>query len=434
MTSSLLVVVGADVVRPSLAWLLSGGKKRKLVRNMVYGRDGADFDRLRRLCEQDPGIRPDALKDILFRCAVIIAAKGGMLADITVGDVLEILDAEYAVRGRTDSASATFRMLREAGVLDADTPTLQQIRSIGQRSVAELVDRHRIACRPIRDLLVAYLAERQPAIDYNSLVGLAYQLVRCFWFDLEQHHPGVDSLRLPREVAGAWKRRLRIKTTSVIRDGERVEVESERLGYLDTLATVRAFYLDLAEWGLEDPVRWGVSVIAVGIAEPDDPLDGPQAVDRVHLRELGDDRDRTRPDLLGLATTPAHAAQGVSDLVRRVVLDVRRASRQMQHMGRHDGAVVEDLHDVAGGAHGDLLADESPRHRVQRLPGFDVTVRGDPPEAVDDGFKCSGRQQHQCLGLDRGEHRCRSLAIQAAVLVNSVDLSGPAQRLSLHLG
>jgi len=27
------------------------------------------------------------LKDILFRCAVIIAAKGGMLADITVGDV-----------------------------------------------------------------------------------------------------------------------------------------------------------------------------------------------------------------------------------------------------------------------------------------------------------------------------------------------------------
>jgi len=269
MTSSLLVVVGADVVRPSLAWLLSGGKKRKLVRNMVYGRDGADFDRLRRLCEQDPGIRPDALKDILFRCAVIIAAKGGMLADIIVGDVLEILDAEYAVRGRTDSASATFRMLREAGVLDADTPTLQQIRSIGQRSAAELVDRHRIACRPIRDLLVAYLAERQPAIDYNSLVGLAYQLVRCFWFDLEQHHPGVDSLRLPREVAGAWKRRLRIKTTSVIRDGERVDVESERLGYLDTLATVRAFYLDLAEWGLEDPVRWGVWVAPCPISQED---------------------------------------------------------------------------------------------------------------------------------------------------------------------
>ena len=269
MTSSLLVVVGADLVRPSLEWLLTGGKKRKLVRNMVHGRNGAGFDRLRRLCEQDPAIRPDALKDIMFRSAVIVAAKGGALADITVGDVLEILEAEYVVRGRADSASATFRVLREAGVFGADTPTLQEIRSLGQRSVDELVDRYLIACRPIRDLLVAYLAERQPAIDYTTLVGLAYHLVRCFWFDLEQHHPGIDSLRLPREVAGAWKRRLRTKTTLSIRDGERVEVESERMGYLDTLATVRAFYLDLAEWGLDDPVRWGIWVAPCPISQED---------------------------------------------------------------------------------------------------------------------------------------------------------------------
>lgn len=107
MTSSLLVIVGADLVRPSLEWLLTGGKKRKLVRNVVHGRDGAGFDRLRRLCEQDPAIKLAALQDIMFRSAVIAAAKGGTLADITVGDVLEILDAEYAVRGRADSASAT---------------------------------------------------------------------------------------------------------------------------------------------------------------------------------------------------------------------------------------------------------------------------------------------------------------------------------------
>ncbi|MGH3635881.1 MAG: tyrosine-type recombinase/integrase, partial [Mycobacterium sp.] len=269
MTSSLLGVVVADAVRPSLEWLLTGGKKRKLVRNMVHGRDGTGFDRLHRLCEQDAGIRPDALGDIMFRSAVIVAAKGGLLADITVGDVLEILDAEHAVRGRADSASAMFRMLRETGVFGADTPTLREIRSLGQRSVEQLVDRYPIACRPMRDLLVAYLAERHPAIDYTTLVGLAFHLVRCFWFDLEQHHPGIDSLRLPREVAGAWKRRLRTKTTTVIRDGERVEVESERLGYLDTLATVRAFYLDLGEWGLDDPVRWGVWVAPCPISQDD---------------------------------------------------------------------------------------------------------------------------------------------------------------------
>jgi hypothetical protein len=205
----------------------------------------------------------------MFRSAVIVATKGGLLADVTVGDVLEILDTECAVRDRVYSASATFRMLREAGVLGADTPTLHQIRSLGQRSPAQLVDRYPIACRPIRDLLVAYLAERQPAIDYTTLVSLAYHLVRCFWFDLERHHPGIDSLRLPREVAGAWKRRLRTKTTTMIRDDERVEVESERLGYLDTLATVRAFYLDLAEWGLDDPVRWGVWVAPCPINQED---------------------------------------------------------------------------------------------------------------------------------------------------------------------
>lgn len=269
MTSSLLVIVGADLVRPSLEWLLTGGKKRKLVRNMVHGRDGAGFDRLRRLCEQDPAIKLAALQDIMFRSAVIAAAKGGTLADISVGDVLEILEVEYAVRGRADSASATFRVLREAGVFGADTPTLQEIRSLGQRSVAQLVDRYPIACRPMRDLLVAYLAERQSAIDYTTLVSLAYHLVRCFWFDLEQHHPGIDSLRLSREVAGAWKRRLQTKTSIVIRDGERVEVQSERLGYLDTLATVRAFYLDLAQWGLDDPVRWGVWVAPCPISQED---------------------------------------------------------------------------------------------------------------------------------------------------------------------
>lgn len=173
------------------------------------------------------------------------------------------------MRGRADSASATFRVLREAGVFGADTPTLQEIRSLGQRSAAQLVDRYPITYRPIRDLLVAYLAERQPAIDYTTLVSLAYHLVRHFWFDLEQHHPGIDSLRLPREVVGAWKRRLRTKTTLVTRDGQRVEVESERLSYLDTLATVRAFYLDLAQWGLDDPVRWGIWVAPCPISQED---------------------------------------------------------------------------------------------------------------------------------------------------------------------
>ena len=269
MTSSLLITVGADVLRPSPSWLLTGGKKRKLVRNMVCGRDREGFERLRRLCEQDEAITRESARDVLFRSAVIVAAKGGLLGDVVVGDVLEILDVEHGIRRRVDSAAATIRMLREAGILGADVPTFREIRSLGQRTVEQLVDRHPITCRPMRDLFVDYLRERQPAIDYSTLVGLAYQLVGCFWADLERHHPGIDSLRLPREVAGAWKRRLRTKTTTVTRDGHRVELETERLGYLDVLATVRAFYLDLAEWALEDPSRWGVWVAPCPISQDD---------------------------------------------------------------------------------------------------------------------------------------------------------------------
>ena len=60
-----------------------------------------------------------------------------------------------------------------------------------------------------------YLRERQPGLDYNSLRALAYYLGKRFWKDLELHHPGIDSLHLPAEVAAAWEQRLRTQTKTV---------------------------------------------------------------------------------------------------------------------------------------------------------------------------------------------------------------------------
>ena len=39
----------------------------------------------------------------------------------------------------------------------------------GQASCEQLIDRYRIACRPVRDVLVDYLRERQPAVDFSTL-------------------------------------------------------------------------------------------------------------------------------------------------------------------------------------------------------------------------------------------------------------------------
>ncbi len=258
MTSSLMVLVGADVVRPSLFWLLTGGKKRKLARNMIAARDAEGFGRFRLVFDKDPALTGEAKMHTVFRCAVIIAAKGGKLSDITVGDVLELFDSEAAVRSKVPSGPATFKVLREMGILGPGVPTLREVRSVGQRSVEELVDRYPVASRPVRDLIVEYFKERQPAVDYGTLRTHCYVLVRCFWADIEAHHPGIDSLRLPAEVASAWKQRLRNKKVTVRdRAGKSAEVSSERLSYLETLATVRAFYLDISEWALEDPARWG---------------------------------------------------------------------------------------------------------------------------------------------------------------------------------
>lgn len=257
MTSAVALLVCADVLRPSLAWMLTGGKKRKLAHNLYLWRDPEGFGRLRAACEQEPGIGPTVPEQIAFRCAMVMATKGGVLSDIVAGDLLEILDIETALRGRAVQGPATLKVLGKIGVLDPETPSLRELRSAGQRSVEELVDRYRIVCTSIRDLLVGYLKERQPAIDYTSLQNLSYVLAGCFWGDIEAHHPGIDTLTLESGVATAWKQRLRTRSTSTKTPGNQTRrVSVERLSYLEVLAAVRAFYLDISEWALDDPARW----------------------------------------------------------------------------------------------------------------------------------------------------------------------------------
>ena len=94
-------------------------------------------------------------------------------------------------------------LLGDIGVTPADL-TLRSALRPGQRSTAELVDDYDIRCRPIRDVFIRYLDERRPAMDYNSLLGLLGALVGTFWVDIERHHPGIDTLHLPDEVAQAW--------------------------------------------------------------------------------------------------------------------------------------------------------------------------------------------------------------------------------------
>ncbi|MHB8290644.1 MAG: tyrosine-type recombinase/integrase [Acidimicrobiales bacterium] len=254
---ALVVAIAADVVRPSFGWLLTGAKHDRLAPRMTTMRDPDGFAELAAHCERDPVITAVAATAARRRIAMILAAKGGVIADITIGDFLEAIGAETAAHGETHFSSATFKMLREMGSFGPGVPTLEEIRSSGQRSVEELVDSYAIACEAVRDLLVDYLSERRPALDYSTLSRLAYELAGCFWSDLEAHHQGICSLRLPVEVATAWKQRLSTKSTRVkMPTGESVTVTTERLAAMEVMTSVRAFYLDLAEWAISDPERW----------------------------------------------------------------------------------------------------------------------------------------------------------------------------------
>src|SRR5260221_14750562 len=95
------------------------------------------------------------------RIAAILAAKGGTIADITVGDCLELLDAITAAKGGNTSPYF-YQLLHALGVFPpAAPPTVRGFKTHGQLTAGQLVDRYPIACRPVRARIVDYLRERQ---------------------------------------------------------------------------------------------------------------------------------------------------------------------------------------------------------------------------------------------------------------------------------
>jgi len=176
----------------------------------------------------------------------LVIVTGKDLRQLHYRDLTAYAAARAAPGRYTTALAFAYDLLRAIGGLADAPPTFKHANARGKLTVAELVDRYPIANRAMRDVLVHYLAERAPALDYNSLSSLSQVLAEHFWGDLERHHPGIDSLRLPDEAIHAWKQRIR-----VLPDGR------PRLHYETMLLAVRAFYLDLQQWAMEEPAVWG---------------------------------------------------------------------------------------------------------------------------------------------------------------------------------
>ncbi|MDN5795139.1 MAG: hypothetical protein L0H79_05235 [Intrasporangium sp.] len=89
--TGLLTRICADVMRPEPAWLLTPATPKRLAAEMARTRDPAGFAELTALCQANP-VGESTTRVALHRVAVIMAVKGGGVADITVGDCLQLLD------------------------------------------------------------------------------------------------------------------------------------------------------------------------------------------------------------------------------------------------------------------------------------------------------------------------------------------------------
>jgi len=108
LCAALTVAICADVLRPHLAWFVDAAPRGGfLARGMAQSRDAHGFTRLQQACDRNPHMSAAAAGHTLHRGAVILAAKGGTVADITVGDALELLDRSVSPAPRTNSPSST---------------------------------------------------------------------------------------------------------------------------------------------------------------------------------------------------------------------------------------------------------------------------------------------------------------------------------------
>ncbi len=247
----LCTLICLRVFRPSLAFLLR--PDCVWLKEYFWRTEAADFYASACDTGRTRKVATHSLASSMQLLARIALHQGKPLLALTEGDFLEFAalatTTTNPVAG-TRGVSTASEILRDLGV---KVPLMHagQKQRAGQFSVEYLVERHGVVSPEVRQLLIRYLQERAPSLDYGSLDNLSAILVRNFWCDVEKHHPEVTTLALPPQVAQAWRERYAYKP-----NGE------PRRNAINGLTAVRAMYLDLREWALTDPKQWGGHVYA----------------------------------------------------------------------------------------------------------------------------------------------------------------------------
>jgi hypothetical protein len=243
MTAALTSLLCHRVIQPGYPWLF--GQRLQTLEALLFATTDRGEDARLVAAGRRAGISATMLGQALSVLSYVLVHTGRRLDRLTTADVLACGQARRALGKPVLGVAAAQQLLYELGIVEQPAAAKAARWRVGQRTMAELVDRYPIAYPPVRDLLVRYLDERTPAMDYASLPALARRLAGQFWCDLERHHPGISTLHLPPEVAAGWRRRALLRA-----DGR------PRRDIANLFTSVRAFYLDLAQWAAEDPSTW----------------------------------------------------------------------------------------------------------------------------------------------------------------------------------
>ena len=172
----------ARLLRPSYVWQLTTRARFHLSSRMLEVNDAEALGRLRALPVYQRALLRHQFDAVACLSRVMIRT-GRVLEQLQGDDLLHYADV-VKTSGRTRREHLAWELMVALGPLASEPSTLRAAWSAKgntrQHSVATLVDRYGIGAGGVRDLLVDYITEIKPSMDYGTLEGWVYRLVRLF--------------------------------------------------------------------------------------------------------------------------------------------------------------------------------------------------------------------------------------------------------------
>jgi hypothetical protein len=363
LTHSLMLLCCLRVIRPSLA-AFRGNHFVRYHEHFELAQADAQLDEFVRLVQaQDTS--PHYKRCARFDIAGALTSQGIAFADLTAEAFLHYATETRANRfGRGYElyvGHLAWKLLHQSGRFPSSVPaTLRGAMREPAMTPAELVEQHGIRNLDARQMLIAYLTRRSHDIDYTTLRQLATDLCCNFWGEIERINPEQYDLALSEETYQAWRVALGVR-----RDGK------PRLGADAIVTNVRALYLDIQGWAIQEPERWARWSATCPISSRDVKA---RAKARRRTKERMDNRTRILQPLLpvlvaaveqrhdhmaGLLAAAAKAASG-----ERITIDGRRYTRlfsagDARHQRIHGQANIRVHDEQTGRALNVTLAEDT---------------------------------------------------------------------------